>query len=127
MDDRTNSAWFQEVLAADRIHIDYDETDAITADAARLLREKALNYGPSFKVVAEIMKLLYPSGVPVTTYGDVSLIIRCMDKVCRMAFSQREGEDVWADCVDQEDPWRDIMGYAILALESHQNHKSRGV
>jgi len=66
------------------------------------------------------MRNLFPNGIPVNCYGDAGLMTRCLDKFCRMAFSPREGDDVWANCTDQENPWRDVAGYGILGVESHE-------
>lgn len=99
--------------------LNYARTDEILEDMAKLLRAKGENYGPSFKAISEILLILFPEGVPTQAYGDVGLMIRCLDKFCRMAFGPRAGDAPWAQLVDQECPWKDVLGYAALGVEAN--------
>lgn len=112
---------------AGRFHINYTFTEGMLESIGRLLRYKGQNYGPSFKVVAEVMRLYFPEGIPPEAFGDALLMVRVFDKFARIAYGDRQGDDTWADLVDPETPWKDIIGYAALAVESHQNTKSRGL
>ena len=102
------------------LKVDYSKTREACTRAADLLEEKAKNYGPSFKAVAEIMRVLFPNGIPVAAYGDAGLMIRVLDKFARLAYSKRREDDaLWGTLVDRENPWKDILGYAALAVEAN--------
>jgi hypothetical protein len=76
----------------------------------RLVDEKQRAYGRAFQKIAEISKILYPNGVPVERMDDFALVVRVLDKVCRIA----DGEKF----AFNESPWRDIAGYGLLGFES---------
>ncbi len=70
----------------------------------KLLVEKNTQYGNSYIIVPNIMRELYPNGIPVELYGDALTIVRILDKLCRRA----------ANNPDAIEDWRDIGGYGIL-------------
>lgn len=80
-------------------------------EVGELLRKKNAAYGNSFEESEKVLKVLFPSGVPVERYQDFLTITRIIDKLFRIATDKN---------AFNEDPWRDIAGYAILSLWSQQ-------
>lgn len=85
----------------------------IAERVASLVQEKNAAYGNSFEDSTAIMKLLYPSGVRPDQVQDFLAIIRCMDKFKRIATKK----DAFG-----ENPWQDINGYSLLALEQAERN-----
>lgn len=83
----------------------------IIQNTESLLIEKRKAYGNAFFQSSSILQLLYPNGIPVESYNDALTILRICDKLFRIANSQGKRDSM------NEDPWQDIAGYAILALE----------
>lgn len=83
-----------------------DKFRRISNDLARLVERKQRQYGDSATRSEEILRVLYPSGVRPKDYPGLLLLVRVLDKLSRVA----EG------CQGDENPWRDIAGYAMLAL-----------
>lgn len=79
----------------------------IAAEVGKLVEEKNAAYGDSFAKSSEILRVLYPSGVEPASYGDLLCVVRVLDKLFRVATAK----DAFG-----ESPWRDVCGYAILAL-----------
>jgi hypothetical protein len=77
------------------------------AEVAALVEEKNIAYGDSFNKAGEILKVLYPEGVKPEQYGDFLAMVRIIDKQFRIATQK----DAFG-----EDPWRDILGYALNAV-----------
>jgi hypothetical protein len=73
-----------------------------------LVDEKNKAYGSSFHKAGEILRILYPNGVPVSKYQDMLFLVRVLDKMFRIATSK----DAFG-----ENPAKDIAGYAILMSE----------
>lgn len=80
-----------------------------------LVAEKQRQYGDSAGSAGEIVGVLYPDGIPPHAYGRALLVVRILDKLSRIAQQGPDGADLGG-----EDPWRDIAGYAILALAQAQ-------
>jgi len=80
----------------------YKET---AEEIGQLVEEKNKAYGNSFAKSEEMLKILYPDGIPEDSYEDVLLLARIFDKMMRIA-NQKEAFD--------EDPYKDIAGYGIL-------------
>ena len=78
--------------------------------------EKNNAYGSAFEQITLMLLQLFPNGIPPEKYGDVSILIRLLDKVCRIANSQEN--------FNNEDAWDDIMGYAMVARVSKLKEKS---
>jgi len=78
--------------------------EGVAKRLGKLLVEKNRQYGNSYIIVPNIMKELYPNGIPVESYGDALTIIRLLDKICRRA----------ANNPDAIEDWRDIGGYGVL-------------
>lgn len=72
----------------------------------RLVAEKQIAYGDSFRYTRDVLKLLFPRGIPVERYGDLLTITRIVDKLFRVANQKDYGG---------ENPYEDIAGYAIRA------------
>lgn len=70
-----------------------------------LVQEKNQAYGDSFKHSGEILKFLYPNGVPVEKYTTCLALVRILDKIFRLATNPN---------YNNENCWHDIAGYCIL-------------
>ena len=92
------------------MQIDYE---AIAKNLGSLLNQKQAAYGNSFGKMEEIFNILYPKGIQPHQYDNVLTIVRIMDKVFRIANLPKDKKDTMG-----EDPWKDIAGYAILALSN---------
>ena len=80
----------------------------IAADISQLVEEKQDAYGNAFERTAEILSILYPNGIDVEQLHDAALLVRVLDKICRIAHNNE---------TMGESPWRDICGYSLLALQ----------
>lgn len=80
----------------------------IATELADLLAEKQAAYGDSFGKSQEILKVLYPNGITVEQYTEALTLTRIIDKMFRVATDR--------DALG-ESPYRDIAGYAILAIK----------
>lgn len=81
---------------------------------ADLVCEKQKAYGDSFGQAGQIMSILYPQGIKIDQLGDALTIVRIIDKLFRIATKK----DAFG-----ESPWKDIMGYALLAVvKDGRNH-----
>ena len=76
-----------------------------------LVAEKQRQYGDSAGRSGDIMRVLYPDGIQPHQYGDVLLVVRVLDKLCRIAQRDESGRDSGG-----ESPYRDIAGYGLLGL-----------
>lgn len=88
----------------------------IAAEVAKLVEEKQAAYGDSFGRSGAVLDLLYPAGIPVEAYDDALAIVRVVDKLFRVATDR--------DALG-ESPWRDIAGYALLAVRRVEQDKGR--
>lgn len=79
----------------------------IAQDVADLVTEKQAAYGDSFTHAGEVMRVLYPDGIKPDQMDDALVVVRVIDKLFRIATDR--------DALG-EDPWRDIQGYALLAV-----------
>ena len=84
----------------------------IAKSVAQLVVEKQEAYGDSFGRSGKVMEILYPNGIPVDKYDDALAVIRVIDKLFRVATDES---------AFGENPWRDIMGYALLSVASRKN------
>jgi hypothetical protein len=83
----------------------------------KLVDEKNKAYGHSFEKCSDFLKTLYPNGVPVDSYSDMLFTVRIFDKLMRIASHKN------AFC---EEPYKDIAGYAILAMGVEETKKEKG-
>ena len=74
-------------------------------DLGHLITEKQMAYGDSYGKSGEVLKQLFPNGIPKESYTDALAIVRIVDKLFRIAT-----DPTWGD----ESPWKDIAGYALL-------------
>lgn len=77
-------------------------------DITELVVEKNLAYGDAVNKVAAIMRILFPHGIEPRQYRDMLLLVRDLDKTCRLA----DGDPGAFD----ESPWKDKAGYAICGM-----------
>lgn len=86
-----------------------NEFEKIGFRVGSLVQSKNTAYGDSFSKSSEILKVLYPNGVQADQFQDLLTITRVIDKLFRIATDK--------DALG-ENPWRDIAGYALLAINS---------
>lgn len=84
---------------------------SLAAEVGELVSEKQKAYGDSITKTVDILKSLFPSGVPVYAYSDLLLIVRMLDKFSRLATRGEDGKDLGG-----EDAWKDLCGYSLLGL-----------
>lgn len=79
-----------------------------------LVETKQVAYGDSFGKSGQIVRILYPDGIPLEKLDDALTVVRVIDKLFRIATDR--------DALG-ESPWKDIAGYAILSLRRMENSK----
>lgn len=94
---------FLKNIAPDYVHL--------ATSLGELLNEKQGAYGDAFGSMEDIFNILYPEGISPHQYQDILTIARIMDKIFRIANLPKNKKDVMG-----EEPWKDIAGYALLAL-----------
>lgn len=57
-----------------------------------LVEEKNSAYGSAVNKTADILKILYPDGISIKDYHDALLVVRVLDKICRIGNSKIRGE-----------------------------------
>jgi hypothetical protein len=80
---------------------------AAALEVAELVARKQEAYGDAFTRSGEVLKILYPNGVSVDNYQELLTVTRILDKLFRISTNNDSFN---------EDPWRDILGYALLAV-----------
>ena len=88
--------------------MDYEN---LARDIGKLGAEKNEAYGDSFGEASKILEVLYPDGIPASSYRDALALIRVIDKLFRLA----NKKDAFG-----ESPWRDICGYALLGVANDE-------
>ena len=91
----------------------------IGAEVGKLVYDKQLAYGDSFGRSGECLRQMFPEGIEPHQYDDLLTIARILDKLFRLANDPRAFD---------ENPYRDIVGYAILGMNRHNpsNDKDLG-
>lgn len=89
---------------------------ALGANLGKLVAEKNEAYGDSFHKTGDILRVLWPDGVPAEQYEDLLAVCRILDKLFRIATSR--------DALG-ESPYSDIAGYGLLGLAMHEKGKKR--
>jgi hypothetical protein len=79
-----------------------------------LVEKKQAAYGDSFGKAGDIMRVLYPQGIPPEKLDDALTLVRVVDKMFRIATDR----DAFG-----ESPWRDIAGYSLLAVKRQEARK----
>jgi hypothetical protein len=87
----------------------------IGKEIGELIVTKQRAYGDAFGKAGQILKVLYPKGVPLEALDDYLTIVRIVDKLFRIATDR--------DALG-ESPWRDIMGYSLLAVERIERQRA---
>lgn len=88
----------------------------VAIDMAELVIKKQAAYGDSFGKAGEVMALLYPEGIPLGQMDDALVVVRVIDKLFRIA----NQKDAFG-----ESPWKDIMGYSLLAVVKDEMEKNK--
>jgi hypothetical protein len=86
---------------------DNPEFEKIATRIGKLVAEKNINYGNSFGHTGDIMKYLFPDGIPIGKYEVFLALVRIMDKIFRLATNPN---------YNNENSWADIAGYCVLML-----------
>jgi hypothetical protein len=79
----------------------------IATEIGATVTTKNKAYGDSFAKSGQVLRTLYPDGIPPEKMDDALTIVRVLDKLFRIATDR--------DALG-ESPWRDIAGYAVLAI-----------
>lgn len=91
--------------------INYEE---LGRNIGALIQEKQQSYGDSFHKSGEVMKQLFPNGIPPESYVDALALVRIIDKLFRLATDPG---------YNGENSWGDIAGYALLRLGDVESKK----
>ena len=83
-------------------------------EIGRMLADKNRKYGDSYARMAHVLPMFYPDGVPGDHLLDAIFILRIIDKLMRIASAQGD---------DEEDPVKDIAGYAVLRMREMRHSK----
>jgi hypothetical protein len=86
----------------------------IASSIGKLVEEKQAAYGNSFGKSGDVLRALYPAGISLEHLDDALTVVRVVDKLFRIATDR--------DALG-ESPWRDICGYALLAVERQERAK----
>jgi hypothetical protein len=89
--------------------------EALGEQIGILLNEKQESYGNAFGNMETILQTLYPNGIKTYQYKDILTLTRILDKVFRIANLPENRKDKMG-----EEPYKDIAGYAILALAEEE-------
>jgi len=92
--------------------INYEE---LGRSIGALIQEKQQSYGDSFHKSGEVMKQLFPKGIPPESYVDALALVRIIDKLFRLATDPG---------YNRENSWGDIAGYALLRLGDVESKKN---
>ena len=85
---------------------------SIGEELGQMLASKNRKYGDSYARMAHVLPMFYPDGVPGDHLLDAVFILRIIDKLMRIASAQGD---------DEEDPVKDIAGYAMLRMREMRN------
>ena len=80
----------------------------------KLVAEKNAAYGSSYAKTAAIVRLLYPDGIKLDQIDGLLFILRILDKLGRIS---QDAHSL------NEDAYRDIAGYGILAVATNEAAK----
>ena len=89
--------------------------EEIAAEIGRVVTRKNKVYGNSFGKSSDFIRLLYPDGIRTDQYDDVLLLARIFDKLVRIATGAK----------DEENPYMDLAGYAILGVDMKDKMKAK--
>lgn len=86
----------------------------IGKEIGELVQDRNKNYGNSFQQSGDIMRILFPNGIPPEKYTVVLALVRIIDKIFRLATNPN---------YNGENCWQDMAGYCILMLGHERNQK----
>jgi hypothetical protein len=89
----------------------------LAAEIGRMVQTKQAAYGKSFGKAGSVMRILYPAGIPHEKMDDALVVVRVLDKLFRIATDR--------DALG-ESPWRDVVGYGLLALARVNEERPEG-
>jgi hypothetical protein len=99
-----------------------DKYEKLATKIGKLVDSKNKQYGNSFNVSGEFLKLIYPNGIPADAYTDALCIVRIFDKLKRIGNASNlpvnEGKI---------DAWSDIIGYGLLGLQKDSEPVESGL
>jgi len=81
----------------------------------KLVSDKQRAYGDSFGRSGECLRQMFPEGIKPNQYDDLLTIARILDKLFRIANNPTAFD---------ENPYRDIVGYALLGMNRHLGQSS---
>ena len=84
---------------------------SIGATVGKLVEDKQKAYGDSFGRSGRCLMEMFPQGIKIDQYDDLLTIARILDKLFRIA----NDPDAF-----EENPYRDIVGYALLAMKRYE-------
>ena len=79
-----------------------------------LVHDKQRAYGDSFGRSGECLRQMFPEGINTHQYDDLLTIARILDKLFRLANDPSAFD---------ENPYRDIVGYALLGMNRHLGNR----
>jgi len=77
-----------------------------------LVAKKNQAYGDAVGKTTGILTILYPAGISPEKMSDALLVVRVLDKLCRIADGDKKAFE--------ENPWRDVAGYGLLGTMKDQ-------
>lgn len=80
-----------------------------------LVELKQRAYGDSFGRSGAVLRQLWPDGILPDQYADLLTVVRIIDKLFRVANNKH---------AFNESPYRDIVGYGLLAVVRDENENS---
>ena len=86
--------------------------ESIGSAVGLLVERKQEAYGDSFSKSGEVMRILWPNGIPPERMGEALAMVRVIDKLFRIATHASDPMG--------EDPWQDVAGYAVLMCGREQ-------
>jgi hypothetical protein len=81
-----------------------------------LVANKQEAYGDSFGKSGEVLRQMFPDGIPPEKFTDALTIVRIVDKLFRVANNPGAFE---------ENPYQDIVGYALLGMNRYNQKKEK--
>ena len=78
--------------------------EKIATQIGKVVDSKNKQYGDAINNIDSILKILYPNGIKVEQYKDMSVMVRVLDKLFRLSKGDQGDESAW----------NDIAGYGIL-------------
>ena len=82
----------------------------------KLVDDKQAQYGDAITASEQIMNILFPEGIPKNKVKLSLLLVRIVDKLCRLSRGNGEGD---------EDAFGDIAGYGLLGQRFITNNDKK--